>query len=88
MNYIDAVVFLLDGHTDRLMGLADDVERVTGSEAARAGAVVLLLLVSLLSVLLGLALLLVAAPFYAAWAALALLWVGVRTAIGYSRIEE
>lgn len=88
MNYIDAVVFLLDGHTDRLIGLADDVERVTGSEAARAGALVLLLLVSLLSVLLGLALLLVAAPFYAAWAALALLWVGVRTAIGYPRIEE
>ncbi len=87
MNYIDVVVFLLDGHTDRLVGLADDVERVTGSEAARAGAVVLLLLVSLLSVALGLALLLVAAPFYAVWAVGALLWVGARNAIHYVRAD-
>jgi hypothetical protein len=87
MNYIDVALFLLDGHTDRLMGLADLVGDVTGSEAARAGSIPPLILVSFVSVALGLALLIAAAPFFALWTTAALAWAALKWAFRAIRPE-
>lgn len=78
MNYIEIALFMLEGHTDRLMGVADLVGDVTGSEAARAGSILPLLLVSFASVMIGLALLIVALPFLALWTTAALTWSGLK----------
>ncbi|MCS4234433.1 hypothetical protein [Stenotrophomonas sp. BIGb0135] len=87
MKYIDVALFLLDGHTDRLMGVADLVGDVTGSEAARAGSILPLIVVSFVSVILGLVLLIVAAPFLAVWTAVSLIWSALKWAFKVVRPE-
>lgn len=78
MTYLNVALFLLEGQSERFMGISDDVLHETGSEAARAGAVCILMVISVLMVLLGLLMLILAAPFYVAWAVVAMLWVGGR----------
>lgn len=85
MNYLDAVLFLLDGNIEKGMSLADSVEDMTGSEAARVGAIVILVPLCFVSIALGLLMLVAAAPFYVAWAVGAMVWMAAKKGWGAVR---
>lgn len=78
MNYTDVAAFLLDGQIHKFVDIADAVHIETGSDAARIGAIVILFPISMFLCLLGLVLFILSAPFYAAWALVAISWVGAK----------